>query len=64
MRGICGLVVARPESVFGYGCEIGVGLGVRRQDLGTQAVVSVSFPVIEIAGCRATVSSYLYRFDE
>lgn len=37
MRALCGLVVGRPVSVFGYGCEIGVGLGIRQGDLGTRA---------------------------
>ena len=41
MRGLCGLVVARPVSEFDYGCEVGVGLGI-------QAGVSVSFPAIKI----------------
>jgi len=48
MRGLCGLVVGRPESVFDYGCEVGVGLGIRQGDLGIQAVVSVSFPAIKV----------------
>lgn len=48
MRGLCGLVVARPESEFDYGCEIGVWLGIRQGDLGIQAGVSVSFPAIKV----------------
>jgi len=29
MKGLCGLVVGRPGSVFDYGCEVEVGLGIR-----------------------------------
>jgi len=48
MKGLCGLVVARLESEVDYGCEIGVGMGIRQGDLGIQAGVSVMFPAIKV----------------